>query len=198
MGNGAIAARGAESVGAEDLTRGLMLMRASTLKIVRLQLAMERRDRQVAIEAVDDLVMLDGKIRDFLDHLPGDGTAVPPDQQDLNRQRSVLAREKLALAAGTTGRKVQAEARPWSEPALPPPAVAVEVIEEVVTEEAPALALHDYRRSEEQAAPRRVWPLLLAGLVLLCLMAAGAAFFLWPAEAEQLIQQAPGMIGDLS
>jgi len=53
-------------VGSEELAEGLMLVRASTLKMIRLQLAMERHDRVVAQEAVDDLVALDRRLEDYL------------------------------------------------------------------------------------------------------------------------------------
>ena len=58
------------SIGSEDLAEGLMLVRASTLKVIRLQLAMERRDRRVALEAVDDLVALDRSLEDYLAKVP--------------------------------------------------------------------------------------------------------------------------------
>ena len=58
------------SIGSEDLAEGLMLIRASTLKVIRLQLAMERRDRRVALEAVDDLVALDRSLEDYLAKVP--------------------------------------------------------------------------------------------------------------------------------
>ena len=48
----------APDLGSDALAEGLMLVRASTLKMIRLQLAMERHDRRAAIEAVDDLVAL--------------------------------------------------------------------------------------------------------------------------------------------
>ena len=58
------------SIGSEALAEGLMLVRASTLKVVRFQLAMERQDRRGALEAVDDLVALDRRLRDYLSDVP--------------------------------------------------------------------------------------------------------------------------------
>lgn len=86
-------------VGAEELAEGLMLVRASTLKVVRLQLAMERHDRQVALEVVDDLVALDRRLQDYLDKVPalGDHTSC---RGQLESERAMLNREKLTLAAG--------------------------------------------------------------------------------------------------
>src|SRR5258705_5735964 len=93
-----VRARTAEvrSIGSEELAEGLMLVRASTLKIVRLQLAMERQDRRVALEAVDDLVALDRLLRDYLADVP------PPAEPLLLRAtlydpRAMLHLEKLAL-----------------------------------------------------------------------------------------------------
>jgi hypothetical protein len=97
------------SVGSEVLAEGLMLVRASTLKIIRLQLAMERRDRRVALEAVDDLVALDRSLEEFL-------TTVPAAGDDglfsnvLELERSALNVEKHTLAAGISNRGWEVEA----------------------------------------------------------------------------------------
>lgn len=85
-------------IGSDDLVEGLMLVRASTLKMIRLQLAMERHDRRVALEAVDDLVALDRRLRDYLAGIPA------ADEQmlfrrELEADRDLLNREKLTLAA---------------------------------------------------------------------------------------------------
>jgi hypothetical protein len=88
----------ATPIGSDELIEGLMLVRASTLKMIRLQLAMERQDRRVALEAVDDLVALDGRLRDYL------ADVAATDQQFLFRhevdaERAKLNHEKLTLAA---------------------------------------------------------------------------------------------------
>ena len=77
-------------VGSDELAEGLMLVRESTLKIIRFQLAMERQDRRVALEAVDDLVALDRKLRDYLADVPA---------PELEVERAALNHEKLTLAA---------------------------------------------------------------------------------------------------
>lgn len=82
----------------DELAEGLMLVRASTLKVIRLQLAMERRDRRVAIEAIDDLVALDRHLETFLARIP----PFPGQQaleEKLHSERSALNREKLTLGA---------------------------------------------------------------------------------------------------
>src|SRR5688572_17973827 len=85
-------------VSSEALAEGLMLVRASTLKVIRLQLAMERNDRRGALEAVDDLVELDRKLKIYL----GDAPAFFGQErmrEELDREQAALQREKLALAA---------------------------------------------------------------------------------------------------
>lgn len=103
MGNEAAAsARGARrEVGADQLAQGLLLVRASAIKVVRFQLAMERRDRRVALEAVDDLVVLDRKIEDFLSDIPGSLETYSAFEDELATQRQALVREKFTLGAGS-------------------------------------------------------------------------------------------------
>ncbi len=96
------------AVGSDALAEGLMLVRASTLKMIRLQLAMERTDRRVALEAVDDLVALDRRLQDYL----ADVTA-----PELEVERAALNREKLTLAAEV----IRAEPKPPPEPQIAEP-----------------------------------------------------------------------------
>ena len=86
------------AIGSDDLVEGLMLVRASTLKMIRLQLALDRRDRHVALESLDDLVALDRRLRDYLANVPavGDQILFRP---ELEAERAMLNHEKLTLAA---------------------------------------------------------------------------------------------------
>ena len=59
----------APQIASEELAEGLMLVRASTLKMIRLQLAMERRDRRVALEEVDDLLAIDRRLQEHIGDL---------------------------------------------------------------------------------------------------------------------------------
>ncbi len=102
---------GRREVGADELAQGLLLVRASAIKLVRFQLAMERRDRRVALEAVDDLVVLDRKIANFLSDIPGSAESLSALERDLEEQRRALAREKFTLAAGSTARRIVGENR---------------------------------------------------------------------------------------
>ena len=106
------------SIGSEDLAEGLMLVRASTLKVIRLQLAMERRDRRVALEAVDDLVALDRSLEDYLAKVPtanDDGVF----GNVLELERAALNVEKHTLVAGISQRDWQIETPHPAEAAEP-------------------------------------------------------------------------------
>ncbi len=87
------------ALGNGEITEGLMLWRASTLRMIRLQLAMEQGDRRATLETVDELVALDRQLQDYLaPHVPTDVMA------ELEAERAALNREKLSLAAGVIRR----------------------------------------------------------------------------------------------
>ena len=166
-------------IGQAELAEGLMLVRASTLKILRLQLAMERRDRRFAIETVDELVALDRCLSECLATMPlaleQSGLAF-----ELDQERAALNREKLTLAAQVITRD------PWVEPApVEPEPVFVEpetwdadAWEEALAEEAP--------RSR-----RALW--LLSGLLLILSILATAGFLLGiPPEIARLVPDVGG------
>jgi hypothetical protein len=139
------------AVGSDALAEGLMLVRASTLKMIRLQLAMERKDRRVALEAVDDLVALDRRLQDYL----ADVTA-----PELEVERAALNREKLTLAAEV----IRAEPKPPPEPQLAEP---------IASEKWDDFGVEDER-------PRRTAWWLVAVLLLLSAVAAAAYWFAGP------------------
>ena len=141
-------------VGSDELAEGLMLVRESTLKIIRFQLAMERHDRRVALEAVDDLVALDRRLRDYLGDVPA---------PELEVERAALSREKLALAAEV----IRPEPKPV-EMVAPPGAV-----------EPPAAEAWDQFEYEEERSHRSAW-WLVAVLLLLSAAAAAAYWFAGP------------------
>ena len=157
-----VRARAAEvpSIGSEELAEGLMLVRASTLKIVRLQLAMERQDRRVALEAVDDLVALDRLLQDYLADVPAAAQQVLL-RDALDDERAMLNREKLALASGVVRRE--------------PPAL---VSEAPVTELPDATSWEDFDFSPpEERRPHRAI-LWLALVLALLAAAAGTAWMM--------------------
>jgi hypothetical protein len=107
------------SVGSEELAEGLMLVRASTLKVVRFQLAMERQDRRVALEAVDDLVALDRRLRDYLADVPAAAEQLLF-RNSLDVERNKLNQEKLALVSEVVRRDPPVtEAQTPADPDLP-------------------------------------------------------------------------------
>lgn len=170
-------------VGNEALAEGLMLVRASTLKVIRLQLAMERNDRRVALEAVDDLVELDRRIQHYL----GDAPALFGQERmrdDLDREAAELQREKLTLAAEVIRRPEPGEtvvAFPAPEPVEP-----AEVAEE------------DYfpPLEWEEERPRRTALKWTIGMLLVAGATAGAAFVPGAEElvtsAAQAVMESPG------
>ena len=153
----------------EELAEGLMLLRASTLKVIRLQLAIERQDRRVALEAMDDLVALDDELQKCLA-----GMSPPVELADLQDvlavERSSLDREKLGLAAEV----ISARSRVEPAPVVPEP----EPLEIEPVLPAPS---YDWQRfhyeEDEPASSRRGWVWAVAVILLLSALA-GAAYML--------------------
>lgn len=164
-----------QPVGSEALAEGLMLVRASTLKVIRLQLAMERHDRRGALEAVDDLVELDRKLQHYL----GDAPALFGQERlrdELDREQAALQREKLTLAAEVIRRP---------EPTVvsfPTPEPAPQVVEEE--------AFPPIDWEEEEPRRRGLWKWAAA---LLVLAGAGAGAMFVPG-APELVTGAAHMI----
>lgn len=160
-------------VGADALAEGLLLVRASAIKVVRFQLAMERQDRRVALEAVDDLVLLDRRIEDFLSEIPGATEGRSALERELEQQRQALAREKFTLAAGMAGRIATGRAHNDDRRA------AIELEAFIASDGAPAgtpsereLILADALAADEDIRRGGVSSrLLAAGLVLLLALA---------------------------
>jgi len=152
----------------EELAEGLMLLRASTLKVIRLQLAIERQDRRVAMEAMDDLVALDDELQKCLATMPS-----PADlaglQDALAVERSSLDREKLGLAAEVISGRSRAQA------ALVEPEPHTMEPEALVP--APSYDWQRFRyEDDEPTSSPRGW--LWAGAVILILSALVAAAYM--------------------
>ncbi|MGE5723460.1 MAG: hypothetical protein ACM3YM_13480 [Sphingomonadales bacterium] len=171
-------------VAGADLAQGLLLVRASTMKVLRLQLAMERRDRAVALQAMDDLVELDDRIGEFLSHMPA-GDDFEAIARDVEEQKSALAREKFSLAAGFVRRGGE-PAPAWVDP----PA------EQEAAQDA-AARLPDFQETlvwidSDGEAPHRSrrTAMIVAALFLLMVAAAASAYFL-DLQPAALLDQLP-------
>ncbi len=152
----------------DELAEGLMLLRASSLKTIRLQLAIERHDRRVALEAMDDLVALDDELQKVLAGIPA-----PDDFADLQAalsiERSRLDHEKLGLAAGVITERSQPEPVRLPDPPQPQTRAFVQ--------DAPAFPADEWHRLRYVAeadgkSPRRRWVWAAAFLILAALVAA--------------------------
>src|SRR3546814_5011313 len=108
-----------------DLARGMLLLRASNMNVMRLQLAMERSDRRLAMEALDCLVALDGEIKGFIEDMPPADAALHDLTRRIDAQNAVLASEQLVFAAGRVGTGLRH--RGDAAPAPPPPVAEPEV-----------------------------------------------------------------------
>lgn len=93
----------AEMASKADLAIGMQLLRASNMKAVRLQLALMKRDRDMAMEAVDSLIELDGQIASFIKDMPPVEVAV----RELREISQWIDAEKRAIA---TEKRILAEA----------------------------------------------------------------------------------------
>lgn len=144
----------------DALAEGFMLLRASTLKIVRLQLAIERQDRQLALEAVDDLVALDRRLQACLAGAPASSEQHML-KRELDSDRAALNEERLALTAGVIRRPAGAaeQAEPIGRTAAIEP-----------DEGWPGLRDLQF---EPEKRRRRGWRLILALMVIAIVAAAG-------------------------
>jgi uncharacterized coiled-coil protein SlyX len=170
-------------IGSTALARGLLLMRASAINVVRLQLAMERRDRKAALSTVDELMRLDRRIDEFLCRLPEPEDTIEAEREALDEQGRALAREKLALAAEMRGPRLAAVSTAWTDPPdrPEPPAAASDSTESVL-------------ELTVVAQPGRISRgtlIQVALTVLLGILAGLAAFlFLNPAGPEEKVRSA--------
>ena len=146
-----------------DLARGMLLLRASNMNVVRLQLAMERRDRRLAMEALDGLVALDGELSGLIGDMPPPGAEYSALARRLDDQKVALASEKLVFAAGRAG---PALARASSAPAY------TEIPSPPAPEEAEFFAEED-----EKPARGARWIALAATILLLLALGAAGAYY---------------------
>jgi len=160
-------------IGSDELAEGLMLVRASTLKLIRFQLASERRDRRAVLEAVDDLVALDRRLEKYLQDVPSE--AAQPLRREVEVERTALNREKLTLAA-----EVIRHREPSAVPELAP---------ETLHAPEPAEWDEFAFEEDEEGRGRRIWIRLLAIAVLFTALGAAAYFLVGPETLMALPSQ---------
>ncbi len=163
----------------EAIAEGLTLLRASALKLIRLQLAISRNERGAALEAVDGLLVLDRRLREYLAAFPavGEGSGIA---SGIDADRSALNSEKLSLSAeilrrhrggsGAIGATHDSNAVELHEEVLPSPAI---------------LGSPAHRRSRRLTFALLL--LLLAGL-------AAAGWALAPSHAAAWFAQVSGIV----
>jgi hypothetical protein len=161
------------TVSGDDLAEGLMLVRASNLKMIRLQLAMERHDRRGALEAVDDLVALDRRMQDYLADVPA-ASEQRLFRSQLDEERAQLNREKLTLAAEVIRR---------------PPEAAPELAAPVEDWLGPS----DLVDAAPEPVRRRGW-LLLAVPAVLAAASGAVGFAAYPEQAQRITAQVLALV----
>jgi hypothetical protein len=168
----------APQIASEELAEGLMLVRASTLKMIRLQLAMERRDRRVALEEVDDLLAIDRRLQEHIGDLERSTFF-----RELEAERAALNREKLTLAGEVIRREPQLAEPPVEEtPATAEP----EAVDPAVW------GSFEFAAAEERRRYRSIrW---LALVLLLLSVLAAAAYLLADREMLQSVAAAMGAV----
>jgi len=155
----------AAAIGSDELAEGLMLVRASTLKMIRFQLAMERQDRRVALQAVDDLVALDRRLDDYLADVPAAHEQLLF-RNALDHERALLNQEKLGLVGEVIRRP--------AEPA----------VEEPSASEGAWLGPRDLPDDVEEPRRGSFW---IAGFLVAASIVAAAAYLVgWPGSQEWL------------
>ena len=169
------AQRTAGPVGSDELAEGLMLVRASTLKMIRLQLAMERRDRRVALEEVDDLLAIDRRLQHYLGDLERS-----PFFRELEDERDALNREKLTLAAEIVRRETPS---PAPEPQVEDPAIP----EAVEATDPETWGSSEFAEAEAERRKRGIRWLALV-LVILSVIAGTAYALATPQALESLAE----------
>lgn len=154
-----------------DLARGMLLLRASNMNVMRLQLAMERSDRRLAMEALDGLVALDNELKGFIEDMPPADNALSEMTRRLDAQKAVLASEKLIFAAGRSGPSL---ARP--KDVAPPAPIAEPDAPRTLNLEPEWVPAHLVEEEKEAGRGGRIaW---IAAAFLLLILAGAAALHL--------------------
>ncbi len=174
-------AGGGLAIGTDALARGLLLVRASAINVVRLQLAMERRDRRVALETVDELMLLDRRISELVGDLSASSGTLLAEARALELQHRALAVERLVLAAGASGPRMASASSHW--------------IEQAPSTSMPAVGEQDFAPPRSapfpSPEPREISVRLAVAVLMLLAILTGAAAFLFLTENGQAMIAGP-------
>lgn len=169
--------------GTQTLRTELELARASQLTLLRLQLALHKSNRRVAMQALDDLLDIDAEMEGLAATLSG-VPAHPASRATLSDfiglQRAAITAEKHALAGGD----LRADANPVDAPAPVEEVAAADLPEQpLVSEEedlpAQLLLPEDEAGSEDPIGGRR-WMHILAAAIVVVALGCGLIAWLWP------------------
>ena len=172
--------------GDPELAQALLLVRVSTMKMLRLQLALERRDKAVALQAVDDLIELDTWMADAGGR-SADGRLLEAIAHEADDERTALLHERFGLAAGMVQRASELGRQAWiePEPAQAATNLLVQAAGRAEAEEAYEFLGTNFEAPEEEVPTRRLrWLLVVALPLVILAAAAGVALVLgWRPEA---------------
>lgn len=175
-----------------ELAMGLQLLRASSLTSIRLQLALARRDRRVAMTALDTLAAVDAEIEGLVDRLSGPGTSTP----ELAALAAWLAQEKESLTADKLNLACDV-----SGPGLvsPPDRLSEAADARTTVDSATDKVVPDLDgavEGAEEPAPTRRWWLLVSLALAIAVVVAGAIIaFVLPREQLPGIAEFSRLIG---
>jgi hypothetical protein len=110
--NAARSSEPAIPISSNETSEGFMLLRASMLKLLRLQLAIERHDRPVALASVDDLIALDRRLQVYLNRFPATAEQLMF-RRELECEQASVSKEKLTLAAGILRKSSNSVEQPY-------------------------------------------------------------------------------------
>jgi hypothetical protein len=173
---------------------GLQLLRASSMTTIRLQLALARRDRRVAMSALDTLAAVDAEIEGLVDRLSGAGTSTPEMTAIaawLAQEKDAVATDKLNLACDVSGPGLVSPPDRLSQAADAGDRAAVDA---AMSDAVPDLdgAAEDM----EEPAPTRNWWLLVSLAIVITVAAAGAIIaFVLPREQLPSLVEFSRLIG---
>jgi len=167
-----------------ELAMGLQLLRASSMTSARLQLALSRRDRRVAMAALDTLAAVDAEIEGLVDRISGPAASTPELSAIaawLAQEKEAVTADKLSLACDVSGPglvsppdRLSGAADADARAAVDPPMGEAEPGPDGAIEDA------------DEPTPTRRWWLLVLLAVAIAVVAAGVVIAFVLPHGEQL------------